>query len=232
MLERMRLLRSIALLLSAAAAACGPADSTAIAVRVRMIEAGSGALRGFTPDNPPQWVRAEVVRASALDSAGADYKPAAAVESAWDALERDPLTERRFLLLDVKPNAGDADPYLLQVASLVEDEVGRPTVDACGVTGGIVTEKGEKKRVDLYAHLGDCGMLCADDARCVGPRWCLGFECQAEQACSDDGDCPAGAYCDGTSCSGLCGGERPDCRDPQGAGWTCCDGVCALGCAG
>jgi hypothetical protein len=207
---------------------CGPDQSTQIAIRIHMAAPADRQLRGFTPDNPPVWVAAEVVRSSELSIEAGTYQPEASVQPAWADMETDPVTGRRYLLLDVAPNAGQADPYLLRVASLVPDGLDQPVPDACGVVGGIETSTGEKKSVDLVAHTGDCQMICANDLRCVGPRYCLGFECQAPlaQDCTADADCPNGAWCDGTSCSGRCGDLLPDCR----SGYRCCAGVCAPSC--
>lgn len=228
----MRSLSSILVALSLLTAGCGPEDGTAIAIRVRMAPQATDGLRGFTPENPPEWIHAAVVRSSALAEEGGDYKPVAEVDEAWDDLETDPLTGRRLLLLGVKPNEGKADPYLLHVESQITDPLGRRAVDACGVVGGIVTAKGEKKAVDLVAHLDLCGLLCADDARCIGPRWCLAFECQDETSCGTDDDCPLGAWCDTDRCTGRCGAGLPDCRgDPDnGDMFECCEGICARSC--
>lgn len=228
----MRRLPAILVTLTLLPAGCGSQDTTAIAIRVRMAPDTQDGLRGFTPENPPEWIHAAVARASDLAVEGGAYKPVAEVDEAWDDLQTDPLTGRRLLLLGVKPNEGQADPYLLQVESQVTDPLGRRAVDACGVVGGIVTAKGEKKAVDLVAHLDLCGLLCADDTRCVGPRWCLGFECQDEQTCAADDDCPLGAWCDADRCTGRCGDGLPECRgDPDnGDVFVCCEGICARSC--
>jgi hypothetical protein len=229
----MRVAFTILLAVAVLLPACGPDDGASIAVRIRMAPVETDGLRGFTPENPPEWVYAAVVRTSDLAEEGGAFKAVAEMDEAWDEMETDPLTGRRLMLLNVKPNAGKADPYLLQVESQVTDPLGRRVVDACGVVGGIQTTKGEKKAVDLVAHTESCGLVCADDARCVGPRWCLGFECQDEKSCASDDVCPMGAWCDTDRCTGRCGDGLPDCRSDQETGevFVCCQGICARSCA-
>ncbi len=230
--EMLRPLAAICLSAAFVTAACSPVESASIAIRVTMDDDWAGPIRGFSQDDPPEWVRALVVRSSEINTMGCeephcDYDTVASVEPAWNEMEKDQVTDRRFLLLDVPPNAGEGDPYLLQVASVVSDDSENRYVDACGVIGGIELTRGEKKAVDLFAHEDDCTMLCADDMRCTANRWCLGFECQLEQECASDDECPEGARCYEYSCTGLCGTDSPECRNE----FVCCAGVCAKSCA-
>lgn len=216
------------LLLSILAAACGSDQMASLSVRIVHLEQDESGLRAFDLNNPPDRVLAQVIRSSSLNQEGGVLSTVSKVDEAWDDLERDPVTDRRLLLLSVPPNAGKADPYLLYVASLVSDELGRLVEDECGVLGGIETERGEKKAVELVTDLGPCQMVCASDLRCVGPRWCLNFECQDETVCLDHSQCPTGARCDVGVCTGVCGTDTPPCRDE----YVCCYGVCASNCAG
>jgi hypothetical protein len=214
-----------ALLLSATAAACGPGPAeSALAIHVeRQVDPRRpGSARGFDPLNPPVWVRVRLARASAPQA------PFVALETAWDALPRDAVTGRRILELGVPPNQGRQDAYLLQLASVVLDPDERRLVDECGITGGIETAEGQRARVRVVTHPGECGIPCARDADCPGQsRYCLGFECQEGRACALDGDCPAGARCTPEgSCTARCGPGLPACPD----GFACCGSICAPAC--
>jgi len=204
--------------------ACGPAEeASSLAIRVeRAATSAPDALRGFDPLNPPIWVRVKVARASGV------LAPVVYLEPAWDDLARDEDTGRRRLEVGVAPNAGQEDPYLLQLASVVQDDLGKKLVDECGVAGGLETRRGDQARVTVVTHVGECGILCAADTDCPGSsRYCLGFECREGQSCALDGDCPAGARCGPLGqCTAACGDALPAC--PQG--FTCCGAVCAPAC--
>ncbi|HOX42706.1 MAG TPA: hypothetical protein PK668_03860 [Myxococcota bacterium] len=200
---------------------CGPVDRlSSLAIRVQRASSPA-ALRGFDPLNPPVWVRVKVVRSTDV------LDPVVYREPLWDDLPLDPDTGRRRLAVGVAPNAGGQDPYLLQLASEVEDDLNRKVVDECGVAGGLETREGQEARVTVATHLGECGILCARDADCPGSRYCLGFECQDGRDCDLDADCPAGAHCGADlRCTALCGEALPACP----TGFTCCGALCAPGC--
>ena len=204
-------------------AACGSEDSATIAIQVISPSASNDVdLREFNEINPPEKVLVLVHRSSGVTDA-----PVVDIGENWSDLNRDPGTGNPYMLIDVPPNTGEADPYILRLASLVTQEDSQ-VVDECGIIGNIVADRGAKLRLIITTHLGNCSWICATDEDCVGDRYCQSFECQDSIYCSSDLDCPAGAHCSAENmCSAICGGDHPDCSLP----FVCCRNICSRSCA-
>jgi hypothetical protein len=205
-----------------AIAACGAPDNRAtLAIKVTSPTDGDDVLRRFPPNLPaPLNISVRVFRSDRLDKA-----PIVDIDEAWNDLEIDPDSGSRFLLVKVPANKEKEHTYLLRLASIVEDGLGGLEIDECGAIGRIVAAEGEKVRLPMSTHLGDCTpLLCQRDADCPGERrYCLSFECQDSQTC---GMCPAGAYCDGYGyCAGACETDA-ECEDD----FRCCQGICSVHC--
>ena len=202
--------------------ACGQDDDSAyLALKVISTPYEDGALRRFPPNLPePLNISVRVYRSDNLLGS-----PVVDINEAWEELEVDPESEKKYLLIPVKSNAGKNYNYLLRLASIVDDNQGGLVIDECGVIGHIVASRGAKASLQLATHYGDCSkLICEKDGDCVGEnRYCLSFECQDRQAC---GNCPTGAYCDEFGwCAGSCDIDE-DCND----GFVCCQGMCSAHC--
>ena len=169
-------------------------------------------------------------RAFADDVGILEEKAVDDIDEAWEDLQEDPDTQKKYLLVSVPSNANKDYTYVLRLASLVENlaEPGVLYVDECGTIGNIAAEKGAKVRLDIYTHLGDCSdLLCSHDGHCIGERYCLSFECQSGGACAVHDDCPEGAYCnDFGSCDSACSVEESRCTGI----YACCAGICSVHC--
>jgi len=220
------------LLLVLLLASCGPGDLATLSIQVHSPADPTRSLRRFPPNTPlPDEIRVQVLRAFADDAAMLEDE-AADVQVAWEDLEEDPSSGKKYLLITVPSNAGKDYSYVLRLASLVENAVepGVLDVDECGVIGNIVAEKGSKVRLDIYTHLGDCSQLsCSHDGHCIGERYCLSFECKEGAACAVPDDCPEGAYCNEFgNCDSRCSADEPRCTGI----YTCCAGICSIHCPG
>ena len=154
----------------------------------------------------------------------------AEIDEAWEDLQEDPITQKKYLLITVPSNTEKDYTYVLRLVSLIENaaESGVLDVDECGTIGNIVAEKGAKVRLDIYTHLGDCSRLpCSHDGHCVGGRYCLSFECHSSDTCTTNDECPEGAYCnDQSNCDSACIVGVARCTGD----YYCCGGICSIHC--
>ena len=213
----------LAILLLLGLTACGGEEPATLTLKVNSASSvDSDDLREFNDVNPPEKVLVLVARSS--DVTGS---PMADVSERWIELARDSNSGRPYLLVDVPPNAGQADPYILRLASVVT-EGDTEVVHECGVIGNIVADRGAKLRLEITTHDGNCNWICASDEDCVGDRYCQSFECQNGIYCLSDLDCPAGGHCsEDNQCSARCGDALPDCP----LGFVCCQYICSQSCA-
>lgn len=218
---------TLGLLIAAAVSAistCGSEDeNAALVIRVRSAANMSDALRAFNPANPPERVALYVLRSS-----NPSGDSVARVEVAWNELEKDPLTGRRFILVSVPANKGRDDPYLLRLGSIVKNPNTQEfEADACGAVGQIVAAPGAKVLVEIVAHAGPCQALCSRDSDCPNDHYCASFECWDQTQCAIDDDCtPAGAYCFDETCRATCSSTDDPCLNPA----FCCGEICSVHC--
>ena len=210
------------LLLFAGVGACGQTDGFTIAVRVTTVVNQTDALRRFPPNTPePDRLQVKILRLTGLND-----QPLIDLDQAWTDLVEDPVTTRKYLLIDVPANAGKDDPYVLQLSSQVGE-----TIDECGAVGPIVADRGQKVSVDVAPHPGDCqARLCAGDDDCAEGGFCLSFECREAIGCSLDSDCPSGASCQQDACGATCEIDSDCPTSTDGQPFTCCIGFCAAAC--
>ncbi len=220
-----------AILLALVLASCGNLDDlTTLSIRVHSPSSSADSLRRFPPNTPlPERIQVRVYQSRAGDT-DMLKEPVKHVDEAWDDLEEDPTTQKKYLLVTVRSNAEKDYTYVLQLASLVANPVeeGDLYIDECGTIGNIQAEKGAKVRLDLHTHLDDCSRLpCGHDGHCIGERYCLSFECQSAGACTTSADCPEGAYCnDQGACDSSCTATDSRCTND----YTCCGGICSIHC--
>jgi hypothetical protein len=212
-------------------ASCGdPDDLTILSIQVHSPSGSADSLRRFPPNTPlPERIQVQVYKAFAEDQ-DMLKDPVRNVDEAWEDLEEDPTTQKKYLLVTVRSNAEKDYTYVLRLASLVANpvEAGDLYVDECGSIGNIKAEKGQKVRLDIHTHLGDCSQMpCGHDGHCIGERYCLSFECQASGACNTNADCPQGAYCnDQSACDSSCEPSNSRCTSD----YLCCGGICSIHC--
>jgi hypothetical protein len=223
--------RSLAVLLVLACVSCGDGDDLAsLSIQIHSPSGPGGSLRRFPPNTPlPKEIRVQIFRSFADDSDLLADK-AVDIQEVWEDLPEDPTSGKKYLLITVPSNAEKDYTYVLHLASLVENVVEPEVlyVDECGVIGDIRAEKGDKVRLDIYTHLGDCSELfCSHDGHCIGSRYCLSFECKDGAACMVPDDCPEGAYCNEFGfCDSLCTTEESRCTGV----YRCCGGICSVHC--
>ncbi len=204
------------------AISCGRSDEAYLALKVNSPSDQLDDLRRFPPNMPaPLNVRVEIFKSTDLLGTAA-YD----LDQAWDDLESDPVSTKKYLLITIASNQDKDYSYLLRLSSIVQDGPGL-IVDECGVIGQIVAAKGDKVQLRMTTHLGACKILmCQKDQDCVGEnRYCLSFECQDRTPCPAE-ECPEGAYCNGFGhCAGACEIDS-ECEDT----FLCCQGMCSAHC--
>jgi hypothetical protein len=195
---------------------CASADLAFLAVKVQRTE-----LRRFPPGEPPPlYVNVRVLRSDRLLGS-----PVVNRDLAWEELQPDPQTGKRWLEIAVPANQDKDFDYLLRLSSVIATTEGGLWPDECGVAAYLKAAAGEQVPVEVVVHPGECSrLLCQRRSDCIGEqRFCLSFECYDWQLC---GRCPEGAGCDSLGfCTGECASDT-DCT----ASLRCCRGTCARNC--